>query len=54
MKGAEPKSWEAEFADNLPPARVAVGTAGALRPLRVDGWGFARLRMAGFGCWRAE
>lgn len=54
MQGAEPTSWEAEFAGHLPPARGAVGTAGALRPLRGNGGGFSRLRMAGFGCWRAE
>lgn len=53
MNGAEPTSWEAKFADHPPPG-WQVGTAGALRPLRVDGWGFSRLSVAGFGCRRAE
>lgn len=49
MNRAEPKLWESKVWGWSAP--VACSPAGASRPLRVDVWGFSRLRIAGFVCW---
>lgn len=49
MNRAEPKLWESKVWGWSAP--VACSPTGASRPLRVDVWGFSRLRIAGFVCW---